>query len=383
MEEKKEFNNLTLNKELSPIYSQVDGLSLQNLFFTRNGYFPNCYMFTRSSRDGENYFDTPKILERLKELENTKDFEYIKYVTRDLGTKEEHYGVCIINYKTNIFARIENNVSESYVLYDNHNEEELASFVEKLLEFYVAPEEEKNNLYTIASANGMFSLIKQNISEKKLEGFDIEKQYNDDFIKEDVKIEKFINDDDRSGLVILHGEKGTGKTTYIRHLINAHPERKFVFVPSNLITMLGEPSFGSFLLSLHNHIIILEDCENAIRDRKATGSSSAVSLLLNMTDGLLSDDLGIKFICTFNEDVKNIDPALMRKGRLVSKYEFKPLIVEKANAILEELYKKASEDWTDDEKMMHPMWKTQKDITLADVFNFDDDSYEITTKRII
>ena len=383
MEEKKEFNNLTLNKELSPIYSQVDGLSLQNLFFTRNGYFPNCYMFTRSSRDGENYFDTPKILERLKELENTKDFEYIKYVTRDLGTQEEHYGVCIINYKTNIFARIENNVSESYVLYDNHNEEELASFVEKLLEFYVAPEEEKNNLYTIASANGMFSLIKQNISEKKLEGFDIEKQYNDDFIKEDVKIEKFINDDDRSGLVILHGEKGTGKTTYIRHLINAHPERKFVFVPSNLITMLGEPSFGSFLLSLHNHIIILEDCENAIRDRKATGSSSAVSLLLNMTDGLLSDDLGIKFICTFNEDVKNIDPALMRKGRLVSKYEFKPLIVEKANAILEELYKKASEDWTDDEKMMHPMWKTQKDITLADVFNFDDDSYEITTKRII
>ena len=353
--EEKNFRNLTLNKESAPIYSQVDGLSLQNLFFTKNGFFPNCYMFTRSSRDGDNYFDTPKILEKLKEMEDNKDFEYIKYVTRDLGTKEEHYGVCIINYKTNIFARIENNVSESYVLYDNSNEEELAAFVEKLLEFYVAPEEEKNNLYTIASANGMFSLIKQNISEKKLEGFDISKQYNDDFVKEDAKIEKFINDEDRSGLIILHGEKGTGKTTYIRHLINTHPERKFVFVPSNLITLLGEPSFGSFLLSLHNHVIILEDCENAIRDRKATGSSSAVSLLLNMTDGLLSDDLGIKFICTFNEDVKNIDPALMRKGRLVSKYEFKPLNASKANVILEELYKKASEEWTDDEKMMNPM----------------------------
>ena len=381
--EEKNFRNLTLNKESAPIYSQVDGLSLQNLFFTKNGFFPNCYMFTRSSRDGDNYFDTPKILEKLKEMEDNKDFEYIKYVTRDLGTKEEHYGVCIINYKTNIFARIENNVSESYVLYDNSNEEELAAFVEKLLEFYVAPEEEKNNLYTIASANGMFSLIKQNISEKKLEGFDISKQYNDDFVKEDAKIEKFINDEDRSGLIILHGEKGTGKTTYIRHLINTHPERKFVFVPSNLITLLGEPSFGSFLLSLHNHVIILEDCENAIRDRKATGSSSAVSLLLNMTDGLLSDDLGIKFICTFNEDVKNIDPALMRKGRLVSKYEFKPLNASKANVILEELYKKASEEWTDDEKMMNPMWSTMKDMTLADVFNFGDDSYEITTKRII
>ena len=385
MEEKKNFKNLTLNKEFSAVYSQVDGLSLQNLFYVKNGFFPNCYMFTRSSRDGENYFDTPKILERLKELENPGQFEYIKYVTRDLGTKEEHYGVCVINYKENIFARIENNVSESYVLYDNSNEEALANFVEKLLEFYVAPEEEKNNLYTIASANGMFSLIKQNISEKKLEGFSVEKQYNDDFQKEDAKIEKFINDEDRSGLVILHGEKGTGKTTYIRHLINTHPERKFVFVPSNLITMLGEPAFGSFLLSLNNHVIILEDCENAIRDRKATGSSSAVSLLLNMTDGLLSDDLGIKFICTFNEDVKNIDPALMRKGRLVSKYEFKPLNKDKANVLLEEIYKKISKDWTDDEKLRTPDYKyhTDKDITLADVYNFDDDSYEVVKNRII
>lgn len=383
--EEKNFKNLTLKEGKEAVYSQVDGLSLQNLFFTKNGYFPNCYMFTRSSRDGENYFDTPKILEKLKELETPGEFEYIKYVTRDLGTKEEHYGICVINYAKNLFARIENNVSESYILYDNHNEDALAEFIDKLMEFYVAPEEEKNNLYTIASSNGMFSLIKQNISEKKLEGFDVEKQYNDNFLKEDNKIEKFIIDNDRSGLVILHGEKGTGKTTYIRHLINAHPERKFVFVPANLITLLGEPAFGSFLLSIHNHVIILEDCENAIRDRKAslTGSSSAVSLLLNMTDGLLSDDLGIKFICTFNEDVKNIDPALMRKGRLICKYEFKPLNKDKANELLEEIYKKISAEWTDDEKMMNPMFHTDKDLTLADVFNFEDDSYETTTKRII
>ena len=102
-----------------------------------------------------------------------------------------------------------------------------------------------------------------------------------------------------------------------------------------------------------------------------------------MTDGLLSDDLGIKFICTFNEDVKNIDPALMRKGRLICKYEFKPLNKDKANELLEEIYKKISAEWTDDEKMMNPMFHTDKDLTLADVFNFEDDSYETTTKRII
>jgi len=386
--EKKNFCNLVLNQSKSSIYSEVDGLSLQNLFYTKNGYFPNCFMFSRSGRDGvDNYFDTPKILEHFIETKKDDTFQYIKYITRDLATKEEHYGICVIDYAANIFARIENNVSESYILFANDNEDALASFVDEIMEFYVAPEVEKNNLYTIAQGNGMFSLIKQNISEKKLEGFDVKKLYNDDFIKEDAKIKKFISDQDRSGLVILHGEKGTGKTTYIRHLINAYPDRKFVFVPSGLITLLGEPSFGSFLLSLNNTVIILEDCENAIRDRKSSliGSGSAVSLLLNMSDGLLSDDLGIKFLCTFNEDTKNIDSALMRKGRLVSKYEFKPLAADKANIILEELYKKVSEDWTDDEKMMCPASKyhTDKALTLADIFNFADDSYEVVKKSII
>lgn len=384
MKGKKNFKNLLLDQAKSHIYSDVDGLSLQNLFYTKNGYFPNCFMFTRSNREGtDNYFDTPKILEHFAETKNPDNFQYIKYVTRDLSSKEERYGICIIDYENNIFSRIENNISESYILFDNTNEDALDKFIKEIMEFYVAPKEEKNNLYTISHSNGRFSLIKQNISERKLDGFDIAKQYNDNFEKENTKIEKFLNDQDRSGLIILHGEKGTGKTTYIRHLINTHSDRKFVFVPSGLITLLGEPEFGSFLLSLNNSVIILEDCENAIRDRKTTSSSSAVSLLLNMTDGLLSDDLGIKFICTFNENTDNIDSALLRKGRLVSKYEFKPLCKEKANILLFELYKKVTEDWTDDEKMMTPPYHTDKDITLADIFNFTEESYEKPKKSII
>ncbi|MBQ1747103.1 MAG: carboxymuconolactone decarboxylase family protein, partial [Bacteroidales bacterium] len=46
--------------------------------------------------------------------------------------------------------------------------------------------------------------------------------------------------------------------------------------------------------------------QQVIADRKASVLSygSAVSLLLNMTDGILADDLNIKFICTFNDDMK-------------------------------------------------------------------------------
>lgn len=379
--------NLRLANSKSALYSDVDGLSLQNLFYTYNEYFPNCFMFTRSARDGDYYFDTAELLKYLQEnTPDDEDMETIEYCTEDMTTKEIKKGMCVVLKKSNIFARIENSISESYILYANDGYEALNKFKEILYKFYVAPEEEKNNLYKIFQDNTGFHLNKGHIKEVK--DFDIARQYNDDFPHEDEKIRKFVEDDDRSGLVILHGEKGTGKTTYIRNLITNNPNKKFVFVSPDMVQLLGQPAFTTFLNSLTNHIIILEDCENAIRDRKnSLGiSASAVSVLLNMSDGLLADDLGIKFICTFNEDIKDIDSALLRKGRLVSKYEFKPLTVDKTNALLEYIYTqkaKENEENVDENTGEVVIPKVEKGLTLADIYNFEEDSYETVRKKII
>lgn len=382
----KNFNNLSLDKSQSTVYAEVDGLSLQNLFYANNGYFPCCYMFTRSSREYDYYFDVNNIFNELVAREDANDTEYIKYITRDMETKEENMGFCILMKKKNIYARLEKNISECYVLFDNKNDVYLQEFVSLLESNYVAPEEEKNNLYKIAQTNAGFALQKSHIKEVK--DFSVERLYNDDFPHEDEKINTFIDNDDKSGLVILHGEKGTGKTTYIRNLITQHPNKKFVFVTPDLVSLLGTPSFTTFINSLSNHIIILEDCETVIRDRKITGANSAVSTLLNMSDGLLADDLSIKFICTFNEDIKDIDSALMRKGRLVSKYEFKPLTVDKTNALLEYIYTAKAKEVNDNEESPISISeidipKVNKGLTLADIFNFEEDSYETVRKKII
>ena len=375
MSEKK-IPNLKLAKELSKIYSDVDGLSLQNLFYTYNEYFPNCYMFSRSSREGDYYFDTVELLKCLQELAKTdyKDehMETIEYCTEDLTTKEVKKGICVLFKESNIFARIENSISESYILYANDGYGALNKFKEILYRFYIAPEEEKNHIFKIYQDNTGFHLNKGNIKEVAI---DINLHYNDDFPAQDAKIRRFIEQDDKSGLVILHGEKGTGKTTYIKNLITSYPNRKFVFLSPDLISVLGTPTFTTFLNGLQNHVIILEDCENAIRDRKNNfgSSASAVSVLLNMTDGILADDLGMKFICTFNEDIKDIDSALMRKGRLVSKYEFKKLTVEKTNALLKELYKDVEGD----------VPTSKVPMTLADIFYMEEESYEEHRKSII
>lgn len=370
MEKSKNFSNIKLGLDESQYYGNVDGLSLQNLFYTRTQSFPGCYVFSFDMRsNGDYFFDTRKMFDYLAEnIPDDENMELVPYITKKFGDEEpiERFTFCIILNKSNIYARIDKNVCDSYVLFDNKNLDAAEKFVEKISQFYIPPTANTNIYWRICTSTEGYYLDKGKV--KCPENFDVKKLYNDSFLKEDEKIKEFIQKEDKSGLVILHGNKGTGKSSYIKHLVNSFPERKFVYVPSSFIQLLGEPSFGSFLISLNNHVIVLEDCENAIKDRKTSSSASAVSLLLNMTDGILSDDLGIKFICTFNDDMKNIDSALLRKGRLVSKYEFKNLDVEKANVLLKEQ--------GFDEEITTP-------ISLAEIFHFDEDSYEPIKKSII
>lgn len=81
-----------------------------------------------------------------------------------------------------------------------------------------------------------------------------------------------------------------------------------------------------------NSILIIEDAENIIRDRQQENflPNQAVANLLNLSDGLLGDAMHQQIICTFNCDVKGIDPALLRDGRLVVQYKFDKLNAQHA-----------------------------------------------------
>jgi ATP-dependent 26S proteasome regulatory subunit len=93
-----------------------------------------------------------------------------------------------------------------------------------------------------------------------------------------------------------------------------------------------------------------------------------VNQLLNLSDCLLKS-LGIKFICTFNAPPEEIDEALLRKGRLFSKYEFKKLDAEKSSALLSKLYEKEI-------TVTEPM-------SLADIYYYDETSYEDAPRETI
>ena len=101
-------------------------------------------------------------------------------------------------------------------------------------------------------------------------------------------------------------------------------------------------------------IFILEDCEKALLNRERN-YNPVMSILLNLTDGIIGDVLNIKLICTFNTSLSNIDKALLRKGRLSLKYEFKKLAKEKCRKLM-----------NDD--------TINEDMSLADLYNRDEEN---------
>jgi hypothetical protein len=95
---------------------------------------------------------------------------------------------------------------------------------------------------------------------------------------------------------------------------------------------LMNPEFIDLLIDNPNTVLVIEDAENIIMDRRTTGSPS-VSNLLNISDGLLADFLNVQIICTFNSSLTLVDSALLRKGRLIAKYEFGKLGIDKAQKL--------------------------------------------------
>ena len=59
--------------------------------------------------------------------------------------------------------------------------------------------------------------------------------------------------------------------------------------------------------------------------------------MLNRSDGLLGDVMHQQIIATFNCDLASIDPALLRKGRLIANYEFNKLDIESAKTLSDKL----------------------------------------------
>jgi hypothetical protein len=149
------------------------------------------------------------------------------------------------------------------------------------------------------------------------------------------------------GLVLFHGEPGTGKTYYIRHLLRKMTtgNKVVIYMPPNMVDHLVEPVFMTFLSNEIQAwaaegnfcVLLIEDAEPLLARRQEGVRIQGITNLLNMSDGILNDMLNLQIICTFNVDLKRLDNALLRPGRLIARKEFKKLSELDANVLAQRL----------------------------------------------
>lgn len=238
------------------------------------------------------------------------------------------------------------------VLYFKYGES--ASLIKSLIETFPA----KKRKVTSASINFLihngnnFQLREVYLPEATL---NLAQNYGTAFPAVDTKIQSILAQD-QPGLVLLHGDPGTGKSYYIRYLLSSlrKEKRSVIYVPPFVANSICKPEFLPFMLSKDRPILVIEDAEQILISRE-TEAESAVSNVLNLTDGILAEAIRCQIIATFNVTKTKIDPALLRKGRLKVSHHFFPLSPQEANAKLAAL------------NIPHTVTEP---TTLADIYNF-------------
>lgn len=250
-----------------------------------------------------------------------------------------------------------------YIYYQNSEFDSIKNMIDEFKNHKAECKEVDYEINIISLNGNSLELKTINITPTEL---DLDLYYNDDFKAVDATIKERLSKEKDKGIVLLHGLPGTGKTTYLRHLIGSL-KKKVMFVSPSVASNLMNPEFMDLLIDNPNSVLVIEDAENIIIDRRFS-SQSSVSNLLNISDGLLSDCLNVQIICTFNSELSFVDSALMRKGRLIAKYEFGKLDVAKANKLSSHL----------------GLTNTiTKPMTLAEITNPDDNHYEAKQHTVI
>lgn len=294
----------------------------------------------------------------------------IKYFINDLGfveharmktqrnRKEKNQQRLLVNEdkKMLITTRTKHNIAENLISFDvlyNIELDELSTQMNFIEIDKFKKESKKSNIQLLKSEMGHLDTEEYDLTIPEC---NLELNYGKDFIKLHETIVKRLNTPNDKGIILFHGEPGTGKTTYIKILTKLVKDKDILFIPPSMAEVLSEPSIIPFLMEHKDSVLLIEDAEKVVGERSGNGSRAGVSNILNLTDGILGDCLNIQVIATFNMARERIDSALLRKGRLICEHKFDLLDVSASNALLKHLDKGVT---------------TDKPLTLADIYNID------------
>lgn len=136
-------------------------------------------------------------------------------------------------------------------------------------------------------------------------------------------------DESESSVLLLIGERGTGKSTFIRTLLKEMKRSRNYVISSE--AALRSNHIGPWLDGLGiNNLVAIEDADNFISKRE--DGNLNMSQILNLTEGVMKSNIKIIFSTNLNS-LNKVDGALLREGRTFKILTFSRLTKEEAMVV--------------------------------------------------
>lgn len=274
------------------------------------------------------YSETEKWEELKQELEETYDWEPDDRLeiteANNLRVDECHYLVHINEGITIYKKDINRSVS---IFFDSDSDQEVV----KNLKEKLTAIRKKTSRFRIGYLMQIGMSLDVKFQEFKPYDEDLTRFMEDEMISFRDAMLSNLKQVDENGLYLLHGNPGTGKTSFIKSILR-NVDKEVIYISPAQTDNLTSPQLIGLLMDHPNSILIIEDAETVLMKRQGD-NSNAVSNLLNLTDGFPADFMNLNIICTFNTKINDIDPALLRKGRLRGIHQFKELSIQRAREL--------------------------------------------------